>query len=74
MRTKNYIYCETVGRYVTGTEGSNACWEAGKDAMAFSLTRAKDILEGLTLNCWEARIEIYPDFIKVKNKGDEKNE
>lgn len=68
MKTKIFIKVDSADRYVTGTSGSTAFWEEGKEARAYTMTRAKDIFEGLTMNGYRAHIEIHPEWIKLINE------
>ena len=43
-------------KFVTGTEGTTALWEAGKPAQRFSQGVAKDIVYGLTVNGFTAGV------------------
>lgn len=58
-------------RFVTGLEGRNALWEAGKPAKAFSKTIAKDVIMGLCLNGYYATIIEAPNFMSFNNKEEE---
>lgn len=58
-------------RFVTSLESSNALWEAGKPAKAFSKTVAKDVLMGLCLNGYSAIIVKSTSLIVPNNKEEE---
>ena len=58
---KNYV------KFVTGTEGSTALWEADKPAMVMSESFAKDIVYGLTMNGYAAAIIKVVNGVKLRN-------
>ena len=58
---KNYV------KFVTGTEGTTARWEADKPAVALSESFAKDIVYGLTMNGYAAAVIKVLSTMELRN-------
>lgn len=58
---------KTYVKFVTGTEGTTAHWEADKPAVALSESFAKDIVYGLTMNGYAAAVIKVLDTMKLWN-------
>ena len=54
-------------KYVTGVDRNTAEWEAGKPAMPFAESYAKDIVFGLTLNGYAAAVIKVLHGVELKN-------
>lgn len=54
-------------KFVTGTEGSTALWEADKPAMVMSESFAKDIVYGLTVNGYAAAVIKVVNGVELRN-------
>lgn len=62
------VYINNELHYVTSTNGSNAFWEAGKPAKAFSMRTAEDICEGLNLNMIHSVVIKAPSYMQIMNE------
>lgn len=56
-----------ITKFVTGVDGSDAFWEAGKPAMKLTEPFAKDVVLGLTWNGYAAAVIKVVNGVTLRN-------